>query len=112
MAAAIEKAYTHSGVPVATTDQENADLALRTAGSFTVMTLVQMRAERLDLRALPLDGVVATAETLANGAYPFSVRICVVLPSQATPVAAKFAAHLQSASGHALIRSFGATPSP
>lgn len=112
MAAAIEKAFTHSGVPVATTDQENADLALRTAGSFTVMTLLQMRAERLDLRVLPLDGVAASTETLANGSYPFSVRVCIVLPDRAKPAATKFAAQFQSASGHALIRSLDATPSP
>ena len=56
-------AYKRSGVPVATTDQENAELALRTAGSFAIMTLLQIHAERLNLRTVALDGVTASAET-------------------------------------------------
>lgn len=109
MAAAIDKAYSHSGVPVATTDQENADLAQRTAGSLAIMTLLQLRSERLNLRLVALDGVTASATTLADKSYPMTARICAVLPASPTPAAAKFAAHMRSADGAALIQSMGAT---
>lgn len=111
MAAAIEKAYTHSGVPVATTDQENAHLAQRTAGSLAVMTLLQLRSERLNLRLVSLDGITASATTLADNSYPMTARICAVLPVAPKPAAAKFAAHVRSADGSALIQSMGAIPS-
>ncbi|MEZ5787321.1 MAG: substrate-binding domain-containing protein [Xanthobacteraceae bacterium] len=111
MAAAIEKAYTHSGVPVATTDQENADLAQRTAGSLAIMTLLQLRSERLDLRPVSLDGVTASAATLVDKSYPMTARICAVLPAAPKPAAVKFAAHMKSADGSAMIESMGATPS-
>lgn len=112
MAAALETAYARPGVPVATTDQDNAELALQTAGSLAIMTLLQIRAERLDLRALALDGVLATNETLANKTYAFPVRICVVLLADPTPAAAKFVAHLWSTTGRALLEQLGATVSP
>lgn len=112
MAAALESAYARSGVPVATTDQDNAELALQTAGSFAIMTLLQIRAERLDLRALALDGVAPSSDTLANGAYPLQVRICVALPADPTPAAVKFVAHLRSLAGQALLEKLGARVSP
>jgi phosphate transport system substrate-binding protein len=111
MEAALEKAYRRPDVPVATTDQENADLASRTANSFAIMSLLQIRAERLNLRTIPLDGVPATAETLANQTYPLSMRVCVVIASSPTPSAARFVAHLRSAPAQALLQTLGAAPS-
>ncbi len=111
MEAALDAAYKHSGIPIATTDQENADLALRAANSFAIMSLLQIRAERLNLRTIKLDGVPPTAETVADKTYPLTMRICIVIPASPTPAAAKFLAHLRSASGEALMRAFGVPPS-
>jgi phosphate transport system substrate-binding protein len=110
MAAALEQAYKRSGVPVATTDQENAEIAVRTAGSFAVMTLLQIRAERLDLRPVALDGVAPALATVADKTYPMSARICLVLPAAPKPSAAAFVAHVRSEAGRALIASLGAMP--
>jgi phosphate transport system substrate-binding protein len=112
MAAALESAYARPGVPVATTDQDNAELALQTAGSFAIMTLLQVRSERLDLRVLALDGVAPSTDALANKTYPMPVRICVVLPADPAPEATKFVAHLRSDTGRALLERLGATVSP
>ena len=62
----LEAAYKRPGMPVGITDQHNADLATRTVGSLAIITLLQIRSERLNLRVLPLDGNVATPETLEN----------------------------------------------
>lgn len=111
MQTALEAAYKRSGVPVATTDQDNAQLALRTAGSFAIMTLLQINAERLNLRTVALDGVTASAEAFADKTYPLSVHVCIVLPAAPTPAAAKFVAYLTSPPGQALMQGLGATPS-
>ena len=69
-----------------------------------------LKAERLDLQPLRLDGVAASAVTIANGTYPFPIRICALLPREPTPAAARFVAHLRSAAGKAIVELFGATP--
>ena len=111
MATALAAAYQRPGIPIAVTDQENADLAARTAGSFAIMTVLQIRAERLNLRVVPLDGVWPAPEAVAANTYPLSARVCIVLPAAPTPAAAKFVGHLGSASGQALLQALGALPS-
>ena len=49
MGAAFEAAFKRPGVPVGSTDQDNAKLATEISGSFAVMTLLQIRGERLGL---------------------------------------------------------------
>jgi phosphate transport system substrate-binding protein len=110
MAAALEAAYQRRGIPVATTDQENAEQALRIAGSFAIMTMLQMRAEKLELRPIALDGVQPSAEAVAGKTYPLSVHVCLVLPARPMPAAEKFVGHLKSEAGRALLASLGATP--
>jgi len=111
MGPALEAAYKRPGMPAGSTDQDNAKLAMQIPGSLAVMTLLQLRAERLDLQALDLDGVTASAATIANGTYPFPIRICALLPSEPTPAAARFVAHLRSAAGRSIVESLGAKAS-
>lgn len=108
MAVALEAAYKRRGIPIGSTDQENAVLASQVSGSLAVMTLLQLRAERLELNVLPFDGVAARTETIANGTYPFPIRICTVHTNEATPAAAQYIAHLRSPSGKAIVETFGA----
>ncbi|MDA1325938.1 MAG: hypothetical protein O3C34_14475 [Proteobacteria bacterium] len=110
MAEALKKAYERRGMPVGSTDQENADLATRTQGSLAVMTLLQLRGERLNLNVLPLDGVVASETTLANKTYPMPLRVCLLLRTNPTANAARLVAHLSSATGRSLLQSFAAIP--
>ena len=111
MGPALDAAFKRPGMPIASTDQDNAKLAAQIPGSFAVMTLLQLKAEKLDLRALDLDGIAASAATIANGTYPFPIRICALLPSEAAPAAARFVAHLRSKAGKTIVESLGAAPS-
>ena len=108
MAMALDKAYKRHGMPVGPTDQDNAKLATQTSGSLAVMTLLQVRAERLDLTVLPLDGVNATVQTLADKTYPLPIHVCIMTQSDPTPATARFVAHFRSAAGKAVIESLGA----
>jgi phosphate transport system substrate-binding protein len=108
MGPALEAAFKRPGLPVASTDQDNARLAGQISGSLAVMTLVQARGERLDLTTLPFDGVAATAEAIANKTYPFPIRICLAVANESTKATARFMAHLRAPAGKALIESLGA----
>ena len=110
MDAALAAAYQRPDIPVATTDQENADQASRVTGSFAVMTMLQIRSEKLNLRIVSLDGIVPSAATLTDKTYPLSATVCLVLPERPKAAAVAFVAHLKSEAGQALLTSLGATP--
>ncbi len=108
MAMALDKAFKRPGMPVGSTDQENAKLALQISGSLSLMTLLQIRAERLDLTVLPLEGVMPSAGTLTDKTYPLPIRVCIVVPTEPVPAALRFAAYFRSSAGKAVVKSLGA----
>lgn len=110
MAAALDAAYARTGVPVATTDQENADLAQRIDGSLAVMSLLQLRAEKLDLRPVALDGVEPRAGTLEDKSYPLWVAVCAVVTGEPRPETARLLSYLRSPAGLGVLRAHGAIP--
>lgn len=110
MEAALANAFARPGIPVGATDQENVDLAARIDGSFAIATLVQIKAEKLKLSALSVDGVAPGPKTLADGTYPMPLRVCFLLPAKAAPGAAKFIAFMRSPAGQEIIRENGGEP--
>lgn len=107
---AFATAYRHSGMPIGATDQENADLAQRTDGSLALMTLLQLRTEKLKLNPVAIDGVAPSPETLVSGRYPMSIRLCLILPANPGNDATRFIAYVKSPPGQTLLRGFGAEP--
>ena len=105
---ALEAAYKSGSIPVPDTDQENAFAALRTAGSLTAMTLLQLRAEQRRLRTVALDGVQPTLANVAHGTYPLALKLCLVTREPPSGELVKFLAYLTSASGEALMNRLGA----
>jgi phosphate transport system substrate-binding protein len=108
MDAALDEAHQRRGVPVGATDQENADLAQRTEGALAIASLVQIRAEKLSLQPLPLDGVEPSIEAVADGSYPFPFRICLLLPAQPSVAGQRFVSFVASGQGRDTLRSLGA----
>jgi phosphate transport system substrate-binding protein len=107
MVSAIESARARQDVPVAATDQDNADAAERTPGSLTGSTLTQIKTEQRPLRLLSIDGVTPSLEALERGAYPFSKTIYFILPENKNPSADAFVAFLRSDAGQAMLRGGG-----
>jgi phosphate transport system substrate-binding protein len=101
-------AYRRPGIPVGATDQENAVLAQRTADSFAVTTLLQVRAEKLSLTPLSLDGVAPTPQTIANGSYPMPLQVCLLVGRDASAAVHRVASHITTPAGRRLARTFGA----
>jgi len=107
---AFAAAFARPETAIGTTDQVNAGLVASIKGSVGIMSLMQVRSEGLHVNPLAIDGVAPSPATVADGSYPFSLRVCQILPKAPKPAALKFAAQLQSPAGRALIVDMGATP--
>ena len=75
-------------------------------------SLTQVRAEKLSLRPLPLDGVVPSTDALADGTYPFPFRICLLLPAQPSAAGQRFVSYAMSREGRDTLRSLGGVEEP
>ena len=74
------------------------------------MLFRSLHAEKLRLAAVPLDGITASRQTIADGSYPMPVRLCLFLPARPSSGATRFIAYVKSPPGQALLRSLGAEP--
>lgn len=101
---AIEAARLRAEVPVAATDQDNADLAEKMPGSLTGITLAQLRTEQRRLRVVALDGVTPTFANYESGKYRYTKPFYVILREDSAPETKAFAAYLQSPAGAASLR--------
>ena len=70
--------YQRKGVPVALTDQESADMVARVPGAIGTSTLTLILGENKPLKALQLDGITPSAETLKNKSYPMYKELYLV----------------------------------
>lgn len=105
-------AYRRTGIPVGATDQENAVLAQRTANSFAITTLLQVRAEKLNLTPLSLNGVMPVPQTIADGSYPMPLKVCLLVARDAGPPVRRTASYITTPAGRKLVRAFGAEVTP
>lgn len=109
---AFAQAFRRGGIPVGATDQDNAEFAIKTAGSFAITTLLQLRAEKLALTPVALDGVAPTPQSIADGRYPLPLSVCLLTNSSAVPAALTVARYIATPAARDLVRSFGAEPAP
>lgn len=101
---AMDAARTRSEIPVAATDQDNADLMERTPGSIGGMTYLQAVSEKRKLRMIALDGVEPTLENFERGAYPYAKNIDFVIAPDPKPEVERLLAFARSPDGQELHR--------
>ena len=104
MSGAMEAARKRPDIPVAATDQDNANLAERTPGSIAGMTYLQAVMEGRNLRMITLDGVEPTLENFERGAYPYGKSIDFVISPKPKPEVERFLAFVRSPDGQDLYR--------
>jgi phosphate transport system substrate-binding protein len=93
--------------PMAYTDQDAADAIEDEAGAIGTAALSLILGENRRLKALSIDGMAATAETIADGSYPMTKVFYFVLPSDPKPQARAFADFLKSEEGRAILAQRG-----
>ena len=104
LAPAIEEARRRPDVPVAFTDQDNAELAEQIAGSLVGSTLTQITLEKRNLRTVPIDGHVPSMEAFERGTYPYAKPLYFVVNADTNVAVTQFIAFLQSPAGKAILR--------
>ena len=109
---AAERLRSNPAIPVAYTDQENADVIERMSGGFGLVALSLIRSEARPLKALVLDGVAANESTIADGTYPLRKSFYFVTKGEPGPLVRGFIAFVQSAEGRAILSQTGHAPEP
>ena len=104
LAPAIEAARQRPGLPIAATDQDNADLAEQIEGSLASFSLTQLVLEKRDLRLVPIDGLIPTRESFGTGAYPYAKTLYFVARANSGDLVASFLAFVTSEKGQDILR--------
>lgn len=95
------------GMVFAVTDQETASAIEKVSGALGPSTLALLISEKRALKALALNGVVPSAQTLANGSYPLAKEMLIVTGPKTPPEAQAFVSFVQSAAGREILRQSG-----
>lgn len=104
---AIDVALARKGLRMADTDQDNADALEQLAGALGTTTLTQILTENRALRALDLDGVAPTLQSLAAGRYPYYKTLYLITGHDPSPLAKDFVAFVRSPAGQAVLARSG-----
>jgi phosphate transport system substrate-binding protein len=110
MGTALEQARSRPDVPVAPTDQDNAEMAEQIAGSLTAAPLAQILAEGRNLRFASIDGVEPTLDNFEKGTYPYIWPMYFIFPEAKTPAAEHFLAFVRSPEGERVLHDAGCLP--
>lgn len=108
--AALNQARQRGDVPIAATDQDNADLAEKLWRSLTGATYTQVIMERRNLRMVSFDNVAPTLEAFESGAYPYAKVLRVIYSQQPSAAAERFAQFLRTDAGVRALREAGCLP--
>jgi phosphate transport system substrate-binding protein len=95
------------GMVFTVTDQETASAIEKVSGALGPSTLALLISEKRALKALTLDGVVPSAQTIANGSYPLAKQLLIVTGPKTPPEAQAFVAFVQSAAGREILQQSG-----
>lgn len=110
LGAAMEAARQRHDIPVAATDQDNAEIAQSIPGSLIGIAYTQLLLEERNLRPVKLDGVAPTIENVENGSYRYRKAFFLVYREQGSPQVSDFLAFLKSSEGAKAARQAGVIP--
>jgi phosphate transport system substrate-binding protein len=108
--AALGTARKRREVPVASTDQDNAELAQSVPGSFAAMTLTQYVTEARHLSLIAIDDVTPDLKVYRTGKYPYGRPLYLMIAKDATQATRDFVAFLRSPAGQAKLLEAGIVP--
>ena len=97
------EAEQRKGMAFAVTDQEAADNLEKIPGSLGPSTLAQILTEDRKLKALQLNKVEPSPQSIANGSYPYYKQMFFVTISPAPSATKQFVAFVKSAPGREIL---------
>ena len=95
------------GMVFTVTDQETATSIEKISGAIGPSTLALLLSEKRPLKALSLDGVTPSAQTLANGKYPLYKDVLLVVGPKSPPEAKDFINFVRSPAGREILQQTG-----
>lgn len=110
MQAALEKTRRRPDVPLAATDQDNAQLAAKVPNSLAAMTLLQLTTEQPQLRVVALDGVKPSLVRMEEGSYLLRVALQLVVGERSSQVTQRFLSFVRTPIVERIIRESGGLP--
>lgn len=104
---ATSAAEQRKGMIFAVTDQDSANAIETTPGALGPSTLALLLSEKRPLKALALDGVVPSVQSIASGSYPLIKPLWLVTGPKTLREAQAFVNFVRSAAGHEILRQNG-----
>jgi phosphate transport system substrate-binding protein len=112
MEAALGEARTRAELPIAATDQDNADLAEKLPGSLIGATYTQIAMEARNLRMIAINGIPPGVDAFDRGIYPYGKVLYVLYRRQPSEPAKRFIQFMHSEEGIKALREGGCLPGP
>ncbi|HYH39168.1 MAG TPA: substrate-binding domain-containing protein [Azospirillum sp.] len=110
IAPVLDQGRKRRGAIVLQTDQDVMKQGEQVPGTLIPNALVGILAERRALKPVAIDGVVPSAETLADGRYPMEVALRIVLGPKSGATVRDFIGFVRSAEGREIMLRYGALP--
>ena len=104
---AIPVALARPGMIMAPTDQDAADMVEKTPGAIGTSSLAIVITEKRNVRVLPINGIVPSARSVANGNYPWFKPMHLVRKGESTPGVARFFEFVASPQGRQILADSG-----
>jgi phosphate transport system substrate-binding protein len=107
MTGAMSTARSRPGMIVAVTDPEAYTTIAKIPGGLGTTGMTSIISEKLPVVSLTLNGVKASAKTLASGTYPLAKEISIVTTPKTPPAAHTFITFIYSPQGRAIAAATG-----
>jgi phosphate transport system substrate-binding protein len=98
------------GMLVVATAQEAADRVEKTSGAITTSTINLIVTEKRAMKALRVDGVAPTADSITDGSYKYYKPVILVTLPAAPPAVSEFVKFVQSNAGREILIRTGHIP--
>lgn len=102
MAAAMNAARSRPGMIIAVTDPEACTAVIKTPGGVGATGMTSIIVEKLPVVSVSLNGVAASPQALASGAYPLAKEISIVTTRKTSHAAQKLISFMNSPQGRAI----------
>jgi len=107
MKQAVQTALARPGILVRSSDSAAADAVESIPGALGTNTVALISSEKRKLRMLPINGVVPSAKTIADGTYPYFKSMVLVYKRPANEAVVRFLAFVASAQGRQILLDSG-----